>query len=241
MVGQINTWEEIAPGWYRLRRRSRFRRELEELARRWRGGVLLNLGCAHGPDFLPFAQGFELWGLDFSSNMLRLARQHASGCKFEVRLVRGEVGALPFADAVFDYAIAIAVYHHVRRERQEQAFRELWRVLKPGGEAFLTVWNRWQPRFWLRPKEQLVPWRQGDRVCRRYYYLFSGGELRRLLRRCGFRVLSCSPEKSYRFPLKAFSRNVCLLVRKETPAPEPRPVRAGALFLPEEAAGCVII
>lgn len=236
---QLEVWEGIAPGWYRLRRHSRFRGELEDLARRWQGGVLLNIGCAHGPDFLPFVDGFELWGVDFSINMLRLAREYSAKYGLKVRLVRGEATALPFRDEAFDYAIAIAVYHHIKRGRQEQALRELWRILKPGGEAFLTVWNKWQPRFWLRPKELTIPWHQGDKVYQRYYYLFSRWELSHLLQKCGFRVLFCAPEKTYRFPLNFFSRNICLLVRKETPALElsiARMARQGrTCFLPKEA------
>ena len=88
------------------------------------------------------------------------------------------------------------------------------RVLKPGGEAFLTVWNRWQPRFWLKPKELMAPWRTKGQVFFSYYYLYSAGELRRALIEADFEVLKISPEKSYTFPLKAFSRNICALVRK---------------------------
>jgi len=59
-----------------------------------------------------------------------------------------------------------------------------------------------------------VPWRTKDKILYRYYYLFSYSELERLVRGAGFTVLKSFPESSYRFPLKAFSRNICLLVRK---------------------------
>ena len=53
-------FNEIAPGWYNFRHRTRFGSELEMLAGRWQKGRLLNVGCAHGPDFLPFRQNFEI-------------------------------------------------------------------------------------------------------------------------------------------------------------------------------------
>ena len=92
--------------------------------------------------------------------------------------------------------------------------KELKRVLKPGGEAFITVWNRWQPRFWFKPKEVEVPWRQKGKTLYRRYYLFSSAELERLAKEAGFEVLKSFPESAYRFPLKAFSKNICLLVKK---------------------------
>ena len=182
---------------------------------RWRQGRLLNLGCAHGPDFLPFRQGFELYGVDFSPEMLRFARRYAQKFDFVVKLSLADVGCLPFPDQTFDGAIAIATYHHMTGHREQQiALTALRRVLKPGGEAFITVWNRWQRRFWFKPKELTVPWRAGGRVLERYYYLFSYLELEKLARQAGFEILRSSPESSYHNPLKFFSRNICLLVRR---------------------------
>ncbi|MDO8650489.1 MAG: class I SAM-dependent methyltransferase, partial [Candidatus Berkelbacteria bacterium] len=82
------------------------------------------------------------------------------------------------------------------------------------GEAFITVWNHWQPRFWLSGREVAVPWRTKDMTLERYYYLFSYHELEKLVKQAGFIVLKSFPESSYRFPLKFFSRNICLLVKK---------------------------
>ena len=51
-------YDEIAESWYGLRHWTRFRQELEEVAARWETGTLLNVGCAHGPDFLPLVGRF---------------------------------------------------------------------------------------------------------------------------------------------------------------------------------------
>jgi tRNA (uracil-5-)-methyltransferase TRM9 len=210
------TFDEIAESWYRLRHWSRFTKELEEVASRWQKGKLLNVGCAHGPDFLPFKDNFELWGVDFSTQMVKLARKYADKFKFEVKLAVADVTFLPYPDSTFDWAIAVATYHHIRGDKQRQkAFQELKRVLKPGGEAFVTVWNRWQPAFWLKGKEVNIPWRSKGKILHRYYYLFSYPEFRKLLTEAGFKVHSISPEKSYRFPLKFLSRNICALIRKQ--------------------------
>jgi tRNA (uracil-5-)-methyltransferase TRM9 len=208
-------FDGIAPGWYNYRHRSIFRHELEDMAGRWRGGRLLNVGCGHGPDFLPFRQGFELHGVDFSLRMLELTGKYARKYKFNVSLLQADARRLPYADNTFDRAIAVATYHHIEdSEGRLEALRELKRVLRPGGEAFITVWNRWQPRFWLKSRDTLVPWRSKDKTYYRYYHLFSYGELEKLARGADFEVMRLSPESRYKFPIKAFSRNVCTLVRK---------------------------
>lgn len=213
-MGTRDVFDRIAPDWYNFRHWSIFRRELEELAERWRGGRLLNLGCGHGADFLPFRQHFDLYGVDFSSEMLRFARKYSRKFNFSVSLALADISRLPYADGSFDRAISVATYHHLKGEGRQAGLAELRRVLKPGGEAFITVWNRWQPGFWFKPREIAVPWRKKGETLYRYYYLFSYPELEGLVRKAGFEVLESFPESSYRFPLKFFSRNICLLVRK---------------------------
>ncbi|MFC1941054.1 class I SAM-dependent methyltransferase [Chloroflexota bacterium] len=210
-----DVFNQIAAGWYNFRHWSIFRSELEALARRWQKGRLLNLGCGHGPDFLPFRQNFDLCGVDFSAEMLGFARKYSQKFNFTANLVLADVTHLPFAAETFDWAISVATYHHIRGKSERQAaLADLRRVLKPGGEAFITVWNRWQPRFWFSGKEVAVPWRTKGETLHRYYYLFSSPELEKLVKRAGFQVLKSFPESSYRFPIKFFSRNICLLVRK---------------------------
>jgi tRNA (uracil-5-)-methyltransferase TRM9 len=208
-------FNEIAPGWYNYRHRTIFQRELEDLARRWGKGRLINIGCGHGPDFVPFKDGFELYGIDIAPKMLELARKYAEKYALSVDLKEADARKIPYDDVFFDWAIAVASYHHIENsEGRLQALKELYRVLKPGGEAFITVWNKWQPRFWFKGKNTLVPWRSGEKTLNRYYYLFSYSELEKLARRAGFETVKSFPESRYEFPLKAFSRNICLLVRK---------------------------
>ena len=214
-VTNVNVFNQIAPGWYNFRHWSIFRSELEALAQRWQKGKLLNVGCAHGPDFLPFKQTFELYGVDFSIEMLRFARKYCQKFDFTVGLSLADISHLPYADQSFDWAISVATYHHLKGKKASYwALSELRRVLRPGGEAFITVWNRWQPRFWFSGKQVAVPWRTKGKTLYRDYYLFSYPELEKLAKKTGFEVIKSFPESSYRLPLKSFSRNICLLVRK---------------------------
>jgi tRNA (uracil-5-)-methyltransferase TRM9 len=215
MTTNREVFDDIAESWYRLRHWSRFAKELEDMAFGWHQGKLLNVGCAHGPDFLPFKDNFELWGVDFSTQMVKLAQRYAAKFDFRVNLTVADAISLPYADATFDWAIAVATYHHIQGDKQrETALRELRRVLKPGAQAFITVWNRWQPGFWLKGKEVNIAWKSRGTVLQRYYYLFSYPELHKLLTQAGFEVLSIFPEKSYGFPIRYLSQNICALIKK---------------------------
>jgi tRNA (uracil-5-)-methyltransferase TRM9 len=212
---QAENWSRIAPHWYGVRHYTIFPSELSELAKRWQGGNLLNVGCGHGADFLPFREGFTLAGVDHAPGMLEMARKYAVKHGFTADLKQADARTLPFPPASFDFALAVAVYHHLPgRAQQMEALRELYRVLKPGGEAFLAVWNRWQRRFWGKPREVAVPFRTPEGVVSRYYYLFSYGEIEKLARAAGFLVLKSCPEASWRLPVRWPSRNICLLIKK---------------------------
>jgi tRNA (uracil-5-)-methyltransferase TRM9 len=215
MTTNREVFDQIAESWYRVRHWPLLREELDDLAARWQSGNLLNIGCAHGPDFLPFRQGFKLYGLDSSRAMLKQAIKYSTKCEFYVHLVTADALSLPFPDNTFDWAISVAAYHHIKgEEERERALVELRRVLKPKREAFVTVWNRGQRRFWFRPKEQQVPWRLKEKTVYRYYHLFSYSELGRLLVKTGWEIITMSPERSYRFPIRDFSRNICVLMKK---------------------------
>jgi len=218
MTTNREVFDQIAESWYRVRHWPLLKEELEEVAARWQSGKLLNVGCAHGPDFLSFSQGFELCGVDSSPAMLKQALRYSAKFNLYVNLIAADALFLPFPNNTFDWAISVATYHHIKgREERGKAFVELKRVLKPQGEAFLTVWNYGQPRFWLKSKEQQVPCRLKEETVYRYYYFFSYGELRKLLTKAGWEIIAMSPEKSYRLPIvRNFSRNICALVKKPT-------------------------
>jgi tRNA (uracil-5-)-methyltransferase TRM9 len=212
---KIEVFDQMAAGWYNFRHYSIFRSELETLAQKWQKGRLLNIGCGHGADFLPLKESFELYGMDFSFEMIKMARRYSHKFEFPVHLMVADARRLPFAAKTFDWAISVATYHHIKgKEEQLASLQELRRVLKPGAEAFITVWNRCQPGFWFKGKEIAVPWKVKGQVIDRYYYMFTYWEFEKLLKKAGFQVLKSFPESTFHFPLKYFSRNICLIVKK---------------------------
>jgi ubiquinone/menaquinone biosynthesis C-methylase UbiE len=96
--------------------------------------IALDAGCGTGS--LTFAlAGFvsEAVGVDTNAEYLEAGRASAPP---NVRLLEGDITALPFGYAEFDLACCHRVLHHVRRP--ELAVSELARVARPGGRVFIA-------------------------------------------------------------------------------------------------------
>lgn len=104
--------------------------------RRW----VYDLGCGAGRHLAYLsAQGFDVVGSDVAPNGLAVAARGLLEAGLPSRLVQAEMTVCPFGDAVFDAAISTNVLNHGTRAAVQQAAAEVHRVLRPGGEFYLTV------------------------------------------------------------------------------------------------------
>lgn len=98
----------------------------------------MELGCGAGPNLVWLAaRGVKVSGVDISPTALSLAREslehHGHAGRVE-RLVEGSISDMPeFADASLDGVIESCVLQHLPNEDRLAAFREIDRVVKPGG------------------------------------------------------------------------------------------------------------
>ncbi|MBQ3276248.1 MAG: class I SAM-dependent methyltransferase [Oscillospiraceae bacterium] len=70
--------------------------------------------------------------LDYSAAMMAAARRRAEAAGItNITFCQGDVGALPFADESFDLVLSLNSFHAF--PDKEAAWRETYRVLKPGG------------------------------------------------------------------------------------------------------------
>ena len=74
----------------------------------------------------------EITCLDYSPDMMGQAKEKASRLKIKnVTFRQGDVGALPYVDDTFDIVLSLNGFHAF--PDKESAYREILRVLKPGG------------------------------------------------------------------------------------------------------------
>lgn len=117
------------------------------LHKRWRRDAMKKMALVSGTKALDVCCGTADWtialakvlgedgeviGLDFSENMLRIAREKVRDQRLEnVRLLSGNALHLPFQDESFEY---VTIGFGLRNVKDRmQVLREMHRVLKPGG------------------------------------------------------------------------------------------------------------
>ena len=103
----------------------------------------------------------EITCLDYSPEMLERAKFWGEGLA-HVRFQQGDVGALPFGDGSFDIVLSLNGFHAF--PDKEAAWREIFRVLRPGGIFcgcfYVTGQNRrtdWIIRRLYVPKGYFTP------------------------------------------------------------------------------------
>lgn len=91
------------------------------------------------PEYLEYSAGFaKRVCVDLSQRALDDARNKLGD---RGDYVRASLLELPFPDDFFDAAVSLHTIYHIERERQEDAVRQLLRVLKPGAPAVVVYSN----------------------------------------------------------------------------------------------------
>lgn len=108
----------------------------------------LDLGCGLGRHSILFAQnGFEVDALDLSDKGLEVLKEKAEGLGFQINLSLGDMNSLPYASESFDCLLAYHVISHTDSVGIKKIIEELGRVLKTGGEFFITLCSKNSPSF----------------------------------------------------------------------------------------------
>jgi SAM-dependent methyltransferase len=98
-------------------------------------GKLLEVPVGTGVLTMPVYRGLpgaDITCLDYSPDMMSAARARAEHMGIgNVRFIQGDVGVLPFDDGSFDVVLSLNGFHAF--PDKEAAWRETFRVLKPGG------------------------------------------------------------------------------------------------------------
>ena len=101
---------------------------------------MLDAGCGTGSQITELVGlGYEVAGLEPAVEMRRIAVE----ANPEVDIREGSITEMPFADDSFDAVIALEVLRYLPEVDNDAAWREMLRVVRPGGTLIVTMVNRW--------------------------------------------------------------------------------------------------
>jgi SAM-dependent methyltransferase len=104
------------------------------------GGRLLDIGCGTGAQLaLAARQGLHAIGIEPAREMRRLAQENCPTAS----VMGGSIFDLPLKDASVDVVVCIEVLRYFQHEDVLRAYREMRRVLAPGGVLFAVLVNRY--------------------------------------------------------------------------------------------------
>jgi tRNA (uracil-5-)-methyltransferase TRM9 len=179
------------------------------------GSVGLDVGCGNGK-YLAVNRDIFIIGSDRSSNLVKIASQHQPHAAVVADSLSLPHQGKDSHGRGFDFAISIAVVHHLStQERRQEAIRSLLECLREGGKALIYVWaleQKGSRRGWDEGHEQdvMVPWvmktgRQQiengmvsepeETTFQRYYHLYRSGELEEDIQAAGGGILQSGYEK----------------------------------------------
>jgi ubiquinone/menaquinone biosynthesis C-methylase UbiE len=109
-----------------------------------RGMLVLDVGCGTGASALPAAKRVapdgQVIGVDLAENMLEFGRAKAARMGLQnVEFRHGDMTNLGFPDGYFDAVISVFSIFFVTD--MEALVRELWRMVRPGGQLAITTWG----------------------------------------------------------------------------------------------------
>ncbi|GAB3790955.1 class I SAM-dependent methyltransferase [Spirosoma horti] len=116
---------------------------------------LLDVGCGSGL-FCQLAaqQGFQVWGLDATPELIQIAQHKTLAGNFQI----GDMEELPYADQSFDVVTGFNSFQYAAQP--VEALKEVYRVLKPAGKLGIAIWGKaqdCQAAVYLKALGSLMP------------------------------------------------------------------------------------
>ncbi len=145
-------------------------------------GRIVDLGCGSGANARYLYNTFRerYVGVDISFNMVR----NLKNAFRNIDVICGDLRMIPLRDGSAEASVCIATLHHIPgRDSRASAIYEIYRILRPGSEALITVWRIESKDSLARYVELshsdiLLPWKwKLEESVERFYHLYSKNEI----------------------------------------------------------------
>ncbi len=106
---------------------------------------VLDLGCGTATLTILIKQVHpkaDVVGLDGDPHILTIAATKAAQAGVQLTLDHGPAFDLPYPDQSFDRVVSSLVIHHLTTANKRRTFKEIYRVLRPGGELHVLDFGR---------------------------------------------------------------------------------------------------
>ena len=122
-------------------------------------GKMLDVGCGEGRHIFGVMQDYPMMkciGLDMDDESLEKAEEgyeyFESISKAGAEFLKGSAYSLPFPNDTFDLVVCSEVLEHLHE--YDDAVKEIFRVLKPGGKFYASVPASWPEKIcWFLSKD----------------------------------------------------------------------------------------
>jgi ubiquinone/menaquinone biosynthesis C-methylase UbiE len=117
-----------------------YQRRIEMCLAELEGGKrILEIGFGSGVSFINISKIYnEIFGLDLTAN-IDLIGKFFEEKGIQTNLSNGNILNMPYPDNFFDSVLLISILEHLQPKDQIQAFQEIRRVLRPGGQIVYGV------------------------------------------------------------------------------------------------------
>ena len=109
------------------------------------GARIIDVACGTGTLALMLKMRYpdvDVVGLDGDTTVLKIARKKFEKEAVSVQLDEGLSYEMPYSDEEFDMAMSSLFFHHLSYEMKERTAREMYRILRPGGELHIADWGK---------------------------------------------------------------------------------------------------
>ncbi|MEK7136088.1 MAG: class I SAM-dependent methyltransferase [Patescibacteria group bacterium] len=127
--------------------------------KRWKEqkvNTVLDLGCGTGRHSIFLAnQGFDVSAFDLAQDGVDTFKEKVRDLELPIDIQVGDMLDLPYEEESFDAVLSMYTVHHADLNGLEKTLKNVHKVLKPGGEAFITLTSK-ETDSWEKYKENRI-------------------------------------------------------------------------------------